>query len=311
MGAVRASYLWVIGSIIVACGWIGTPARAHAAPSALVIAEKAKPGSPEAEIIDAVRASLAELDEVRLLPPSPLDLEAAQLAIDCTDASARCLGELATRMEAQIVIIPSLKRRADALELQIKCFQQGASGEPPMAMRKQAGTQLDAALVDAVPSMLREVLQLESADDAAEEPSEPAPIAPPDERALQRSEREDGFIEGLPLGPVLLGGGGVGLVIAGVVVGAIASATEDEYASAVIDTEEQAQDADQLRASGKNQALTANILLGLGAGAIIGAGVWYLIDASLETEPTHARVTPVLGPSSAGLVLSGRWKSQL
>jgi hypothetical protein len=161
---------------VIAAAYVGiaTTARADglaraSTPRVLVIAAQAKSGSPEAEVIDAVRAALAALSEVQLLPPSPLDLEAVQLAIDCTDESAQCLGEVATRMEAEIVIVPSLKRRADALELQLKRFERGAAQDVATAMRKQAGTRLDATLLDTVPSMLREVLSLSAEDE------EPAP----------------------------------------------------------------------------------------------------------------------------------------
>lgn len=308
----------MIGVIAVACSSFGATARADglalgSTPSVLVIATEAKPGSAEADVIDAVRDALAELREVKLLPPAPLDLDAVQLAIDCTDESARCLGEIATRMEAQIVVIPSLRKRADALELQIKCFKQGAPGGAIAAMRKQAGTRLDATLLDTVPSMLREVLELTVAEEEATELEQP--VLPEPERATEEEEhaastRPASTIFGLPLGPVLLGGGGLTLLAAGLVVGAMASSSEDDYASRPIDTVEQAKQADAVRETGEREALIANVLLGTGAAAVIAAGVWYAIDGSTEGAPAHATLRPVLGRQSAGLVFSGRFQVQ-
>jgi hypothetical protein len=296
---------------VVTCSLIGATARADSLthgdpPEVLVIAAQSKPGSAEADVTEAVRAALAELSEVKLLPPSPLDLEAVQLAIDCTDESARCLAEIATRMKADIVIIPMLKARADSLELRVRCFWQGAV---TTAMRKQAGTQLDAALLDAVPSVLHELLPL------GDPPAEPVPASEPEPAELGEPElagEEPASVEGdegggLPLGPMLLGGGGLSLIAAGLVVGVIANASEDDYASRTIDTVEQAKRADAVRERGESEALAANVLLGTGAATLIAAGVWYALEGETESAPAHATLRPVLGPHSAGLLLSGDW----
>jgi hypothetical protein len=304
----------VIGSIALACLWISANARADlggAKPGVLVIAAEAKAGSPDAEVIEAVRGALAEIDEVKLLPPSPLDLDAVQLALDCSDESARCLSEIAKRMEAQIVVIPSLRQRRDALELHLTSFKQGGT-ETASAMRKQAGTRLDATLLETVPSMLREVLKLKAREEEAEEPEpiEPLVSAPIEDPAPNSEAEPDDAIFGLPLGPVLLGGGGLVLIASGIVVGVMASSTEDAYASQAIDNEAQAKRADELRVQGENEAVIANILLGTGASALVAAGIWYVLDARSEHEPSQsASVRPMLAPGSAGLLLTGAWGS--
>lgn len=311
--------------IAVACSFIGASSGASAradalarggSPSVLVIAAQTRPGSAEAEVTDAVRDGLAELSEVKLLSPSPLDLEAVQLAIDCTDESARCLAEIAIRMEADIVIIPSLKARTDSLEVQLRCFDQGSPRNGvTTAMRKQAGTQLDSTLLNAVPSMLREVLGL-SASEAEPAESEPEPVVlsepEPASDDTQASTQSDDAGGGLPLGPMLLGGGGLSLIAAGIVAGVMANASEDDYASRTIDTVEQAKQADAVREQGESEALAANVLLGVGAGALIAAGIWYVLDDRAESPPSlaGASLRPVLGPQSAGLLFRGHWQSQ-
>jgi hypothetical protein len=274
----------------------------------LVLADQAKPGSQAAEVTKAVRDALAELEAVRLLPPPALDLEAVQLAIDCSDDSAQCLGEVATRMQAEILILPRLEAGKDSLELRITRFEKATGEAPVVAMRKQSGSRLDATLLDAVPSMLRELLQIE------DEPQDAAPdellSAPADEDAATRvdnSVEERSTLFGLPLGPVLVGGGGLVLLTAGVVVGAVANATENEWAEREIDTQAQAKAASILRQNGKDQATAANVLMAVGIGGLVAATVWYVLDPSTESAPEHARLQPMLGPSSAGLVLSGAW----
>jgi hypothetical protein len=307
----------LVSVLVVTCSLIGATARADSltrsdTPKVLIIGAPAKPGSAEAEVTEAVRAALAELSEVELLPPSPLDLEAVQLAIDCTDESSQCLGEIATRMNAEILIIPSLKVRAESLELRLRCFKQSPRREVTTAMRKQAGTQLDSTLLDAVPGMLREALALGSSEAEPVEDSAPDPLA---SRNAERTGEEPHADEesgdtglGLPLGPILLGGGGLSLIAAGLVVGAMANASENDYASRTIDTVEQAKRADAVRERGESEALAANVLLGTGTAALVAAGVWYLLDRETESAPAHASLRPVLGPQSAGLLLSGHWQ---
>lgn len=306
----RACALGVIASIALAWLCTSTTARAdfEGTPGVLVIAAQARSGSDDAEIITAVRDAIADLNEVRLLPPSPLDLEAVQLALDCDDESAECLGEIAERMEAEIVIVPSLKPRRDALELHLTSFKRGAR-DTTTALRKQAGTQLDTILLAALPGMLREVLQLRAREQEPIAPigtNEPTLAADP---APVREAEPESATSSLPLGPVLLGGGGLALVAAGIVVGALASSTEDDYASQEIDTEAQAKRADDLRVRGQNEALAANILLGTGASALVAAGIWYLLQAQSEREPETASVRPMLAPGSAGLVLTSAWRT--
>jgi hypothetical protein len=267
------------------------------------MAETAKAGSQEAEVIEAVRDALTELDGVRLLPPPALDLEAVQLAIDCSDQSAQCLSEIATRMNAEILILPRLEKSSDALHLYITRFQEGSA--PAFAKSTQAGTRLDATLLDAVPSMLRELLAIEEEAQAMD----PSLALPPQTEPPIAIEREPD--RGVPLGPVLLGGGGLLLITTGVVVGAIASATEDEYASRTIDTPERAKAATVLRENGKDQALAANVLLGTGAAALVGAGVWFVLAGGFDSEyeRSQASLRPMLGPGNAGLVLAGSWET--
>jgi hypothetical protein len=302
----------VIASI--ALSWLCSSATARAdfggdTPGVMVIGAEARAGSADAEVIAAVRDALSELDEVKLLPPSPLDLEAVQLAIDCGDESPQCLGEIAERMDAEIVIVPSLKPRRDALELHLTSFKLGANATTT-ALRKQVGTQLDATLLDTVPGMLREVLQLPARDEeeriAPIDTNEPT-LAP--EPVTGREAEPESASSSLPLGPVLLGGGGLALVAAGIVIGAMASSTEDDYASLQIDTEAHARRADDLRVRGQNEALAANILLGTGASALVAAGIWYVLDAQSEREPEAASVRPLLAPGSAGLVLTSMWRT--
>jgi len=161
---------------------VSSAARADV-PSAIVIAKSSKPNSDLARVTSAVRDALEELELVELLPAPALDLEAAQLAIDCSEENARCLGELANRMEARVVIVPSVRKQSDGLELRLLAHDRSSSAAPALAMRKQAGVKLSPALLEAMPSMLREIHEaeepIEPEAEAEQEEPEPSPSPAP------------------------------------------------------------------------------------------------------------------------------------
>jgi hypothetical protein len=276
-----------------------------------VIAKSSKPGSELARVTSAVRDALEELELVELLPAPALDLDAAQLAIDCSEESAHCLGELANRMEARVVIVPSVRKQSDGLELRLLAHDRTSSAAPAIAMRKQAGAKLSPALLETIPSMLREILE-------AEAPAEPETESEPEEsepspRVAPRPAPETSPST-LPVGPIVLGASGAAVIVAGIVVGSIAGSTEEDYAKQTIATPEQAKAADEQRVAGETQALAANVLLGVGAAAVVGAGVWYLLDGGHESSSSaqarrggSATLRPMLSPHAAWLELSYAW----
>jgi hypothetical protein len=284
-----------------------TRARASVPTSTIVIASRAGGDAKQAAFERQVRSALSRYETVELLPPPPLDLEAVQLAIDCEDESVSCLTEVAERLKAQALVVVAFEGKGDAGSLRLLYFDRKGGQEPRSVARKASGKELESELRNAIPDLLGELLAVEeepAAEEAVENKAEPA--APP-----EATQAEPGASQKLPLGPILLGGGGVAVLAAGVVVGLAAKSTEDTYAGRTIDTQAQAEQADRDRKLGKQQALVASVLLGTGFATLVAAGIWFGVDTMAEggeRKPEGTALLPVVGPRSAGVSLQGTWE---
>ncbi len=295
-------------AVAVAIG-LQVPAVAHALEplKTLVISARSKKGSAEAAVVREVRTALAGFDQVHLLPPPPLDLEAVQLAIDCTDESASCLREIAERMEARVLVVPAVQRADGTIKLRVLYFDSEGDEAPRAVERERSGSAVDAELLAELPGMLRELFAIK------DEPAEPTAaedqpeVQPAPEEVVEPTEPETGGPS--LLAPVLIGAGGLGAVAAGLVVGAMMKATEDDYASRAIDSEMQARLAEEDRKRGQDQALVATVLLGAGAAAIVTSGIWFALVSGKEDRAAQASLVPVIGPRSAGVTLLGTWEA--
>jgi hypothetical protein len=98
-------------------------------------------------------------------------------------------------------------------------------------------------------------------------------------------------------------------VAAGLAVGVAMKNTENDYASRPITTEMQAQLAEQERQRGEDQATAATVLLGVGAAAVVTAGIWLALVSAGEDQPAQAALVPAIGPRSAGVSLVGTWEA--
>lgn len=290
--------------------------RAHARESAptLVIAARAAERERHAAVLDEVRTALTQLGAVELLPPPPLDLEAVQLAIDCPKESAECLREVAQRMDARVLLVAAVKRGDGEVGLRLLHFDLDSAEPPRTAVRVATGSELNRALLDQVPEMLRELLRVEvSPPEVAEAEVSPQPAAPTPQpaasaRAVDRADT--GSEVGPSLAPLLLGASGLAAVGAGVAFGALMNDSQEKYAARAIETEMQAEAAERDRTRGRRQALAANVLLGAGAAAVVAAGIWLALDSGDEDRPARAALLPTVGPGSAGLAVLGTWETK-
>jgi hypothetical protein len=274
-------------------------------PRAVVLRSHAEGGADDSAANRAVQRALQQLDVVDLQAQPPLDLEAMQLAIDCLDESMRCLREVAERSQAQVLIAPAVASADGSLELSILFFDADSGEGPRKVVRRQFGSELEQATLDAIPDMLRELFRIEH----AEEKSAPAVVAHAAEPA-PTAPHASGSSGGLPLGPLLLGAGGLVSVTAGLTLGALMHKTENDYAVLPVLTEAQAKTADDRRKVGEREALMANVLLGVGAAAIAVGAIWLAVGLVHEDRPAQTRLFPVLGTDRAGLALSGTWEAR-
>ena len=276
----------------------------------LVISARSKQGSPDAAVVREVRAALAGFDQVHLLPPPPLDLEAVQLAIDCTDESASCLREIAERMEARVLIVPAVERADGTVTLSVLYFDSQGEEAPRALEREGRGSAVTPELLAELPEMLRELLAVLAVKEESAQPTaaeDPPEAQPAPKEVVEPTEPDTGGPS--LLAPVLIGAAGLGAVAAGLVVGAMMKQTQDDYASRAIDTQMQARLAEEDRKRGQDQALVATVLLGAGAAAIVTSGIWFALVSGKEDRATQASLVPVISPRSAGISLLGTWEA--
>jgi hypothetical protein len=307
MGAATRIALAAAASVAIA----GAASGAHAqdAKRTLLIGAQDRAGGPSAAITRALRSALADVDGHSLMAPAPLDLEAVQLAIECPDETAACLGEVAARMEARILVIPSVRKSGDQVALRLLQFDAEERGEPRTVVRRASGADAEAKLIEAVPGLVDELFGVENEPAELPAPSadaEAAPEATPDAAADDTGESAGS--SGLPIAPLVIGGAGVAAIAAGLTVGLLMQQTEDDYAERTITTDMQAMAAEVERERGQRQAVVANVLFGVGIAAVVAAGVWLALDLGSDQDPSQTALVPVLGPRSAGLSLLGTWE---
>jgi hypothetical protein len=115
----------------------------------------------------------------------------------------------------------------------------------------------------------------------------------------------------VPVAPLILGGVGVLTLAGGIVAGAMMQSTHSQYERLVVETKQDAQQADDLRSTGRTQATVANVLFGVGGAAVLAAGIWLLVDHQLASRREVAltmtsELQPLLGPQQLGLVFTHR-----
>jgi hypothetical protein len=280
---------------------VASLARAEGLPRAVALPPHTQQAARDAALSRELERALIQQGKVELLPQPALDLEAVQLAIDCVEETPACLGQVARRIEAEIVIAPSVQRTPNGIVLGLLYFD-ARSGKPPRKVAyKQAGEELGRQTFDALPGLLR---QLFPEEEAATEPEASEPTTAGEETAAPVSA-ESGGARKLPLGPIVLGGVGVAALATGVVFGAMMNSTENSYAARPIQDEAQVQSAEDERKRGESQALVANVALGVGAAAIVAAGVWLALELTADQEPPQAALVPALGTDYAGLTVVG------
>jgi hypothetical protein len=262
-----------------------------------------------------VNSELSEVGSVQISARPALDLPSMQLAIDCVGETPACLGASATQADADALLAPSVQRDGDAVVFTLLHFDP-AVGSVRTAHRRYAGDRIGEQALSGVGGMLvelfgenepaaRPVEVAPSAVPAAESPSPPQPIAAKPSEAQSRS---------LPFASIALGGVGVALIGTSVAFGVMSNSSKDAFIAIHPRTVAEADRAMGKLNAAQDRATVSNITLGLGAAALVGAGVllfWQLKERNPGESHVQAALAPRLGPREAGLTLVGAWNDYL
>ncbi len=283
-----------------------TAAPAAAAPelpkAALLATQGASEGQGDGALDSVIQAALGKLGVVDVSARPGMDLGAIQLAIDCVGATPACLRAVANQSGVQILIAPAIERTGQELVLTLLYFDAAGDGEQRRVVHRQQGSTLEPETLDAVPGMLRELFRVAA-------PAQPAPAAaqpPPESQPAPAPAKRGPAL----LGPLIVGGAGVAVIGAGLVAGAIMKGTQNDYAKLPVTNKAQAQTASDKLGSGRSQALVANVLLGVGAAAVVAGGIWLVLELGhhghRQETPPQTALAPLLGSHALGLALVHR-----
>lgn len=316
MTAARAAMLRSAWMALTASGlvaWLTTVG--HAAPpakklptAALFATAGAK--SSTGPLDSVLQAALEKLGVVVVSARPGMDLSGVQLALDCVSESAQCLRAVAKESGVEVLIAPTLESTGSELVLSVLRFDV-RDGQMRRVVRRQSGSSLHSATLDAVPSMLRELFGLP-------EPAPPAPVAAqPPAAGSETTNAELPLIEPMPdsvshpmpVGPWILAGAGALVIGGGAVAGVMMLGTQDDYNQLHIRDAGDVREANALKDKAQTQATVANVLFGVGAATLVASGIWLAVELSNPGRPDddwQTAVVPSIGPGQLGLQLVQR-----
>lgn len=278
---------WPSIAVTLAVSLVVSSARAEELPTAAIVSP-----SPSTEISEEVasaveqlvRARVDQIDVARLSEAPALDISAIQLALGCVGETVECLGQIASELGVDVLVLPSLERAGTEYVLTLTVFDH-RSGDLRRAVRRAAGEDAEREILDAVDSMVYEVFGLE---------------APPEAPDGQRLERL--WI------PLLTAGLGIVTLVVGSVFGSLASSAESDYAAAPTSTVEEVDAALALGEQAEDRALAANVLFGVGGAAVLAGAVLALVlfVRRGETPEQAIAFSPMVSADLAGAILTLR-----
>ena len=260
-----------------------------------------------------VSSALSERSDVSIAARPALDLPSMQLAIDCVGETWDCLRAAATQADADSLLAPSVQREGGAVVVSLLLFDPNQTEPVRSVQRRYEGARPGEQALAGVDGMLVELFGApatqEQAGTAPPRAAASEPVTPP---PAATAKPDSG---GAPIAAIIVGGVGVALIGTGVAFGVMSNATENAAHDIHPSNEDQAREASEKLATAGHQATVANVTFGLGAAALVGAGVllfWHLKErgGSKEPEPRVA-LRPQLGWGAAGLTLTAAWNDSL
>jgi hypothetical protein len=237
-----------------------------------------------------------------------------QLTIDCVGETADCLRAAARQAEAESLLAPSVQRDGDAVTVSFLHFDP-ETGAARTVKRRYAGERIGEQALSGVSEMM---VELFGANEPAIRPNEtaPAPLAsepagPPPTAAEPAPARK----AKLPIVAIVLGGVGVALIGTSIAFGVMANSNDNAYLDSRPDSKSEVDQATGKVDTAQTQAVVSNVTLGLGAAALVGAGValyWQLKEQKSESSaPASVALTPRVAPRELGLTLTAAWNEGL
>jgi hypothetical protein len=220
-------------------------------------------------------SSLAGIDNPTV---SPIDYAEIQLTVGCSDEGRQCLSAIAQMVQVDAVVVRHLVVTPSRVTVTLTHFDATASDEPARAEQMSEGADAGKTAVDAVPSLVRRLFGIpEPISAAAAANAAPGSGQPAGANGTTAATPTDGGGKIGVLTWVTLAAGS-GLLASGLVVGASAQSSFDDFKKTDIKTATDAMRANTKFDSVKSQALVANILIPSGAAVMALAAALFVFD---------------------------------
>jgi hypothetical protein len=269
---------------------------------AVLRATEGDAGAVAGNVDGALIRDLAAIAGIENPTVSPIDYAEIQLTVGCSDEGRQCLSSIAQLAQVDAVVVRHLAVKPDQVELTLTYFDDTASDEPAHVEQGFAGSDAGDRAVAAVPALVRKLFGLPEPVVAAANPepvaTAPAPQATLPPAPVRAREDEHGARVGALTWIAL--GGGAAVLAGGIVLGASAQSSFDNFKNFQLKTTADVARANSKLDGAKSKALAADIMMPVG-GAILALGAVLLaLDLMHEDKAPEVAVIPVRG----GAVLS-------
>jgi len=297
--------------VLVTCCALHVATTAHAqapatAPNAALAVTVLRSNGPDVgavgEPVDAALlrdlASIAGIDNAQF---SPIEYEEIQLTVGCGDQSRECLSAIAGMAQVSGVVLRSVVKSGSALQLDLVYFDTSSQDEPARASVTGDAAQLAAA----VPSLVRKLFGIPDV-------APPVAAAPPvansaPAAATDAAPSGSGGVNTLTIASIVTLAVGVGVGLAGVVVGASASSTFDDYKNTAVTDEASARRANSTFSDAESKATVANILMPLGGALVVGGAIMLVLGLGADSEDAPATQVALAPMSQGGVLVVSGW----
>ncbi|MFI5307184.1 MAG: hypothetical protein ACHQ53_07530 [Polyangiales bacterium] len=260
-------------------------------------------GGATADAVDAaLLRDLAELAGIEKPTVSPIDYAEIQLTVGCSDEGKACLSSIAQMVQVDGVVVRRLTVEQGRMTLTLLHFDATATDEPAHAEETFEGADAGKAAVAAVPSLVRRLFGIPEPVVAAAVPAPAsALVATSPGPTSATTDRAGGGVGALS---VVTLAAGAGILTGGLVVGASAKSSFDEFKAIKVVTEDDARRANSKFDAVKSKALAANVLMPSGA-AVLALGAALLVLDLTRGGPHDTEVSLLSLRGGAMLTLRG------
>lgn len=242
----------------------------------------------------ALLRDLATIAGIENPTVSPIDYAEIQLTVGCSDEGRQCLSSIAQLAQVDAVVVRQLAVKPEQLDLTLMYFDVTASDEPTRVDQSFSGSDAGERAVAAVPALVRKLFGVPEPVVASPEPVA-APASPGAMEPAPASSRDDQHSARVGALTWITLAGGAAVLAGGVVLGASAQSSFDNYKSFELKTMADVARANTKLDGAKSKALAADIMMPAGGAILALGGVLLSLDLMRDVKAPSVVMIPLRG----------------